>query len=113
MDQKPFSPRGKTSLIAAAASAPLGIQVVEEGTTGGIQVRVHNSSTTVTAFLSYGSTDTAAQSNAVIPTAGSPQNGFPLPPSIVEVLSLPANCFVSAITASGTASIYITRGAGI
>lgn len=111
MHEKPFSPRGKTVLIAAATTAPSGVQCQETGTAGGYQFRIHNAGT-VTAYLAFGATGSEAQANAVIPT-GTPQYGIPLSAGIVEVLSFPVNCYFSAITASGTANIFITPGAGV
>ena len=111
MYEKPLSPRGKTVMITAATSAPLGVQCQEIGTNGGYQFRIHNAGT-VTAYLAFGASDSEAQTNAVIPT-GTPQYGIPLPAGIVEVLSFPVNCYFSAITASGTADIFITPGAGV
>ena len=108
---KPMSPTGKTVLVVAATSAPLGVAVPEAGTNAGFQFRLHNAGT-VTAFLAFGASAAEAQSNAVIPT-GTSQNAFPLPAGIVEVLSFPVGCFVSAITASSTANIFITPGKGV
>lgn len=111
MYEKPLSPRGKTILVVAATTAPTGVLAPESGTVGGYQFRLHNAGT-VTAYLAYGATAGEAQTNAVIPT-GTPQYGIPLPAGIVEVLSFPVGCYFSAITASGTANIFITPGAGV
>jgi hypothetical protein len=112
MYEKPFSPRGKTVIVAAATTAPTGIQVGEIGTVGGYQFRIHNAGT-VTAYIAFGASAADAQTNAVIPTAGTPQYGIPLPAGIVEVLSFPIGSYLSAITASGTADIFVTQGAGV
>jgi len=112
MYMKPLSPRGKTIVVAAATTAPTGVTAPEFGTTGGYQFRIHNAGT-VTAFLAHGASAAEAQTNAVIPTAGTSEFGIPIPPGIVEVLSFPVGCFFSAITASGTTTIYITPGAGV
>jgi len=111
MYTKAFSPTGKTILVAAATTAPTGVAAPESGTKDGFQFRIHNAGT-VTAYLSFGATAQAAQDNAVIPTATS-QFSIPIPANIVEVLSFPVGSYFSAITASGTASVFITPGKGV
>lgn len=114
MRVKAFSPDGNTVKITADVTAPTGVQVPENSTDSTHQIRVHNSGL-VTAFLAWGITAGAAQSAAVIPT-GSGANAkasYPLPAGIVEVFTAPINSYFSAITASGTADIFITSGNGI
>jgi len=111
MDKKPFSPTGKTALVVAAVSAPLGVQVPEIGTVQGIQYRIHNAGTVI-AYLAVGTSAANAQANAAIPTA-TPEYSIPLPAGVVEVLSFPVGSFFSAITGSGTANIFITAGKGL
>lgn len=112
MLKKAFSPTGKTVVVAAATTAPLGIDAPEAGTNEGYQFRIHNAGT-VLAHLAVGVSAAEAQTNAVIPVAGVGQNTVALPSGVVEVLSFPKNSFFSAITASGTASIYIVPGKGL
>jgi hypothetical protein len=112
MYTKAFSPTGKTFVVAGATTAPSGIQPTEDGTMGGYQFRLYNAGT-VTAYLAFGTTAGAAQSAAVIPLAGSPQNVITLPAGIVEVLSFPIGSYFSAITSSGTADVHIMIGKGV
>jgi hypothetical protein len=112
MLHKAFSPTGKTFVVAGATTAPLGIQPTESGTNGGYQYRIHNAGT-VTAYLAFDSTAAGAQTKAVIPAAGVPQDAIALPAGIVEVLSFPIGSYFSAITASGTANIFLVIGKGI
>ena len=113
MEQKAFSPTGKTILVTGDTTAPTGIQAPESGTNGGYQFRLYNSGT-VAAFLAVGTTAGEAQANAEIPTGGGADSKkvVVLPPGITEVLSFPINSFFSAITASGTAPIFIVPGKG-
>jgi len=106
MYTKAFSPTGPTVTISASTTAPSGVQALEVGTNAGYQFRVHNGGT-VMAFLGYGTSAGAAQSAALV------ASGIPLPAGVVEVLSFPVGSYFSAITASSTASVYVTPGKGL
>lgn len=98
--KNPFSALSDTTAVisgtttSAAASLP--------GTAGGGQsVRVFNSGTTI-AFVRWAATSPTAVATDI-----------PIAPGATEVFSLPVDAaFVAAILASGTGSIYFTRGAG-
>jgi Na+/phosphate symporter len=77
---------------------------------GGNQYRVINTGT-ITVFLGYGSTSAEAANNAVVVTSS--QTAFPLLPSTDEILTFVPNAYFTAISASGTATIYITPGDGL
>jgi hypothetical protein len=62
-------------------------------------------------FLGYGSTSAEATNNAVVVTSS--QTAFPLLPSTDEILTFVPNAYFTAISASGTATIYITPGDGL
>jgi hypothetical protein len=62
-------------------------------------------------FLGYGSTASEATNNAVVVTSS--QTAFPLLPSTDEILTFVPNAYFTAITAAGTATIYITPGDGL
>lgn len=123
-DKRAFNPGGPTTLIAYTSTAGTGVQVLADGVNvnsattsdeSGQQVRVYNSGSGV-AYLAFGIDASTAQSNAVIPT-GSGSNAkyvIPLPAAIVEVLTIPRNCYFSVIApASGTGNIFITPGTGL
>lgn len=98
---------GNTIAITAATSAPTGVQI-----TGALQYRVVNNGT-ITAYLGIGKTDAQAQTAAVIPVSGTPATGIPLVPGAVEIISANDGAFFSAITASGSTTIFITPGDGV
>jgi hypothetical protein len=77
---------------------------------GGNQYRVINTGT-ITVFLGYGSTSAEATNNAVVVTSS--QTAFPLLPSTDEILTFVPNAYFTAISSSGTATIYITPGDGL
>ena len=107
-----WAPVGKTLLVAADTTAPVGTQAITSPCAGGFQYRVCNNGT-VTVFYAWSKTSgAAAAALAVIPTATS-QDSYPLPPGAVEVVTAPADAYFSAITASGTASVFITPGRGL
>lgn len=55
----------------------------------------------------------SANAVAVVPVAGTPSAGFPVPVGAVLVLSFPPDAFFAAITASTkTATLYLTPGEG-
>jgi len=94
-----FGPGGNTVSLAVT------------GTTGRVQfqttpqhpsLRIYNAGT-VAAFINCGDVTVTA-------TTGS---GMPVAPGSVEVMSCGSQLYVAAITASGTATIYLTPGTGI
>ena len=104
-----FTRTGNTITFTAATTAPTPVQCTST-TLGGNQYRIINSGTVVV-FLGYGTTSSDASNNAtVITTTGL---SLPLLPSTDEILSFVPNAYFTAITASGTASIYITPGDGL
>ena len=104
-----FTPMGNTVTFTAATSAPAPVQAASR-TLGGNQYRVLNTGTVV-AFLSHGTTSSDASSNALIVTSS--QFSIPLLPNTDEILTFEPNSYFTAITASGSAVIYITPGDGL
>jgi Na+/phosphate symporter len=104
-----FTKTGNTVTFTAASTAPTAVQCVST-TLGGNQYRVINNGT-VTVFLGYGTTAAEATTNAVQVTSS--QAAFPLLPSTDEILTFVPNAYFTAVTASGTAVVYITPGDGL
>lgn len=104
-----FRPKGNTSVIAAAASAPTAIQIGGP-VSGDVAIMVYNSGTVV-AFLAYGPNATTASNNAVVPIAGTPTATIPIPPG-VQTFTLVGGQFYTAVAASAT-TLYITPGEGV
>ena len=63
----------------------------------------------VTVFIGWGATAAAATANAVIPT-GTPSDGYPVLAGTKETLQIPGNYYVTGITGSSTAVVYLTPG---
>ena len=109
MSALPFWPLGNTRTITAATTAPTGVQPLVANVRESIDrnhYRVVNAGA-VTVFIGTGATAGEAQTNATV------ANGLPVLPGAVEILRFEANSFFSAITASGTATFYVTAGEGI
>lgn len=109
-----FAPLGKTVVVAAAASAPTGVQALvydkfEPQNAG--QFRFINAGTT-TVFLGTGSTAAEATANAVAPVAGTPSAAVVLVPGAVEILRFNQTTFFSGLS-SAAATVYITPGQGL
>ena len=109
-----FAPLGETVVVAAAASAPTGVQALvydkfEPQNAG--QFRFINNGTT-TVFLGTGSTAAEAQNNAVAPVAGNPSPAIVLVPGAVEILRFNQTTFFSGLS-SAAATVYITPGQGL
>lgn len=104
-----FTPMGNTVTFTAAASAPTPVQAVST-TIGGTQYRIINDGT-VTVFMGWGDTAAAATANATIVTTTG--RAFPLLAGTDEILTFNANQYFTAITASGTANVYVTPGDGM
>jgi len=109
-----FTPLGKTIVVAAAATAPAGIQAsvyAKFDPQNAGQYRFINSGT-VTVFLGTGPTAALAQAASVAPVAGTPSDAIVLVPGAVEVLRFNKDTFFSGL-ASGATTIYVTPGQGI
>ena len=109
-----YTVTGNTITLTAATSAPSPVQC-SSVTLGGNQYRVINASTTVGCFLSFAVDAATATSNCVIPTgagANSTRTLYLLP-STDEVITFIPNAYFTAITASGTAVLYISPGDGM
>jgi hypothetical protein len=104
-----FTPMGNTVTFTAATTAPTPVQALST-TIGGTQYRVINDGT-VTVFMGWGDSAAAATANAVVVTTTG--RAFPLLAGTDEILTFNANQYFTAVTASGTASIYITPGDGM
>lgn len=113
MGTQAFTQLGNTVKLTAAATPPSPVQVTAN-TLGGNQYRVINNGT-ITCFLAYGSDAATATANAVIPTGSGSNSKFCLPllPGTDEILSFLPNAYFTAITASGTADLFITNGDGM
>jgi len=112
--QIPFNPQGKTVVVAAADTAPTGVQapVYEKfnpQATG--QYRITNDSAN-TVFLGVGPTAAIATENAVAPVAGTPSAAIVLVPGAVEVLRFGRESFFSGL-ASAASTVYIVQGEGL
>lgn len=104
-----FTRTGNTVAFTANVAAPTPVQCISS-TLGGNQYRIINSGS-VTVFLGYGTASSDASNNAtVVTTTGL---ALPLLPNTDEILSFVPNAYFTAITASGTAQIYITPGDGL
>jgi len=104
-----FTKTGNTVTFLAASSAPTAVQC-SSSTLGGNQYRIINAGT-VTVFLGYGTSASDASNNAVQVTTS--QSAFPLLPSTDEILTFVPNAYFTGVTASGTATVYITPGDGL
>ena len=114
MRTRQFTPLSQTHVVAAAVSAPAGVQIpivsAKESENGGIFRIVNNG--TVDVWLGVGGTATTAQTNAAIASSGSPANGVFLLAGAAEVFRFAKDSFFSAITASGTSNVVISQGNG-
>ena len=109
MGTNAFQKTGNTVAFIAATTAPTPVQAVST-TLGGNQYRIINSGDK-TVFLGYGSTADAANAAAtVITTTG---EAIPLLPGTDEVLTFVPNAYFTGITATGTATVYVTCGDGL
>ena len=104
-----FTKTGNTVTFLAASSAPTAVQC-SSSTLGGNQYRIINAGT-VTVFLGYCTSASDAANNAVQVTTS--QTSFPLLPSTDEILTFVPNAYFTGVTASGTATVYITPGDGL
>ena len=109
----PFQEMGKTVRINATTAANT-VAVIADSPCN--QLRIHNG-TAAEVFIRCGTTST---SNVAIPIAGTPNYGTILHNNSTVVFTAPRiatteggyTFYVSAITASGNATVYVTPGEG-
>jgi hypothetical protein len=109
-----FNPIGKTVVIAAAGTAPTGVQapVYEKfNPQNAGQYRFVNAGTN-TVFIGTGASAALAQAAAVAPIGGTPSDAVPLLPGAVEILRFNKDTFFSGL-ASGATTVYVTPGQGL
>jgi hypothetical protein len=109
-----FTPLGKTIVVAAATSAPAGIQApvyAKFDPQNAGQYRLINSGTD-TVFLGTGASASEATTNAVAPVAGTPSAAIVLVPGAVEILRFNKDTYFSGLAGSAT-TVYITPGQGL
>jgi hypothetical protein len=109
-----FSPLGETIVVAAADTAPAGIQApvyqkYDPQNAG--QFRFVNAGTN-TVFLGIGASAAEATDNAVAPIAGNPSPAVVLLPGAVEILRFNKDTYFSGLAAAAT-TVYVTPGQGI
>lgn len=109
-----FAPLGNTIVVAAAATAPTGIQApvyakFDPQSAG--QYRIINAGTT-TVFLGTGASAAEATANAVAPIAGTPSAAVVLIAGAVAILRFSQGTYFSGLS-SVSATVYITPGQGL
>ncbi len=108
----PFQPMGKSTRINVTTTANT-VAVLSDSPAN--QVRIFNGAA-ANVFIRFGTASTDA---VVIPIAGTPAYGFVLHNNQTSIFTVPtqasttATLYVSAIVASGTATIYVTPGEGL
>jgi hypothetical protein len=107
-----FVPLGNTVTFLANTQAPTPVQAVQSSANNVsfCQYRIFNSGTNLV-FLGWGSNTTIANNNAIVVTTSA--SCLPVLPGTLEIVSLPSNTYITAITASGTSQIYVTPGVGV
>lgn len=118
MSMNAFAIGGNTVCLSVTASAHSVVQVPATNTTQNcINYVVTNSAKSANevfvAYIAPGTTGTPTLT-PVIPTDGTPGNGYVIEPGATHVLTGPPNAYWSAIcAAAGTATLYITPGEGV
>lgn len=102
---KAFRPAPDSTVSIAATTASASAAIAGSAGRGEFTVRVYNAGS-ATVFVKFGDTITTATTS-----------NMPIPAGAVEVFSVQdsdgsAN-YVAAITASGSATVYVTTGEGI
>mgnify|MGYP006268326645 CR=1 FL=1 len=107
-----FVPLGNTVTFLANTSPPTAVQAVQGGANNVsfCQYRIFNSGAALI-FLGWGANATIANNNATV--VATTANTIPVLPGTLEVLSLPANTYMTAITSANTSQVYVTPGLGV
>ena len=109
-----FQPNGPILSIAAAANSNaavgVAVQLVPSGNVLVQQVKLVNTDGTNDAIVGWGATAAEAAFNALT-TNGSPKCTW-LVHSTIEVITVPANCWMTAILNAGTPTVKVQTGYG-
>ena len=105
-----FEPTGATVLVAGATTAPTGELTAHGAFNNEGGYMLTNVSSSIPAFVAFGSSGAAAAAAAVFPIAGTGKAGVIVAPLQSIFIRAAANQYVSAITASSTAAVYVTTG---
>lgn len=100
-----FLPQGLTSLVIATTTASTAYRF-STGSIQGCKILVQGSTQHV--FTAFGQSSAIAS----LPTTSTPATGMPMHPNSDQTFSCPPGDFVSFITSSGTANVFITPGIG-
>ena len=100
--------------VSSAGSTSVATDQSEKagGNIGGLQYELSNQGA-VPLFWTFGPPAPSAVPVAAIPTNGSPASGRCLGPGVTATYTLCAGAVIAAITASGTAKLYIAVGEGL
>jgi hypothetical protein len=108
----PFQVKGKTTRINVTTTANT-VAILADNPSN--QLRIHNGTGTEV-FINV---STLSNGAAVIPVAGTPDYGMVLHNNATIIITAPsqasssATVYVSAIVATGTATVYVTPGEGL
>lgn len=117
-----FSPLGSSYAIAVSTTISIAVQPTVRNDAYPVVLRQYRlivapppSGQTAAdiIFLGVGSTEEEALANAMGISLGASGPAVPLVMGTDEILSFPPGSYIAAITASGSAILYITPGAGI
>src|SRR6266568_5006340 len=112
MSSNAFAPQGNSVVLSVTTSSHAAVQVPGAGPANCnyvISVVGNDTYLSWTAPLLSGATPSLT---TVIPVDGTPANGYRVLGGSKETITVPANAWFSAITASGTSSTSITPGEG-
>jgi hypothetical protein len=91
--------------LTTAASTPIRL-------TGYTELRVFNPSA-VMIHVTFASTSALATSQCVAAVHGTPSLAVAIPAGALEIIRVPKNSYVAGLTASSTATVYLTAGRGV
>ena len=107
-----FTPISKTNAFAVTTAAHTPVQITTLTTSpphpaGNTQYRLYNTGPQP-AFITFAATST----NATLPSDGSAGNSIIVPVGLDIIVTAAPDQYVSLITASSTATVYVTEGFG-
>lgn len=96
------------AIACPTSSPPTGVQIQPAGGSAGtISVDIMNTGANA-ALISYGPSAAAAQTSAVFPVTGTPQNCVVIPPNFSKRFEFPAGSYFSGLALTATANVYLT-----
>lgn len=105
---RPFSPDLSFKMTVSVTAKTKQFPRESSGGTRGSEVTLYNSSATIPVIVAFGDASVVA----VVPTSTAAVKGHCIPPAQTRTLTIGREEYISMVTESSTADLYVSTGTG-